>query len=195
MLLRQVDSQTPSEAESVGSNVIVGVFDQIFGPSDATVLRGGAEEPLYQPDAGSGSAIVYFRHDYLRSALHEVAHWCLAGSARRRFTDYGYWYTPDNRDEVRQAAFYQVEVRPQALEWIFCDTLGISFSVSLDNFGVTSEDIEACTFKSRVQLEKSKMLEKGLPARAHRFNSALGAVAYADKSSYQPASVMALESL
>jgi len=193
MLLRQVHSQTPSAAESVDSNVIVGVFDQIFGRSDATVLRGGAEEPLYQPDAGSGSAIVYFRHDYLRSALHEVAHWCLAGSVRRRFPDYGYWYTPDNRDEVRQAAFYQVEVRPQALEWIFCDTLGISFSVSLDNFGVTSEDIEACTFKSRVQLEKSKMLEKGLPARAHRFNSALGAIASADKSSYQPASVMASE--
>jgi len=195
MLLRQVDSQTPSSAEGIGSNVIVGVFDQIFGPSDATVLRGGAEEPLYQPGAGSGSAIVYFRHDYLRSALHEVAHWCLAGSARRRVTDYGYWYTPDNRDEVRQAAFYQVEVRPQALEWIFCDTLGISFSVSLDNFGVTSEDIEARTFKRRAQLEKNKMLEEGLPARAYRFNGALDAIASANKPSLQSPSVMAPESL
>lgn len=195
MLLRQVNSQIRSATESVSSNVIVGVFDQLFGRSEATILRGGAEEPLYQPDTGSGSAIIYFRHDYVRSALHEVAHWCLAGSSRRGFTDYGYWYTPDNRDEVRQAAFYQVEVRPQALEWIFCDTLRIPFSVSLDNFGVTSEDIEACTFKSRVQLEKSKMLEKGLPARAYRFNRALGAIAYADKSSYQPASLMALESL
>ena len=195
MLLRQVDSQTPSAAESVSSNVIVGIFDQIFGPSDATVLRGGAEEPLYQPDTGSDSAIVYFRHDYLRSALHEVAHWCLAGSVRRRFPDYGYWYTPDNRDEARQAAFYQVEVRPQALEWIFCDTLGISFSVSLDNFGVTSEDIEARTFKSRVQLEKSKMLEEGLPARAYRFNRALDAIASANKPSCQSPSVMAPESL
>ena len=55
MLLRQVHSQTPSAAESVDSNVIVGVFDQIFGRSDATVLRGGANEPLYQPNTGSGS--------------------------------------------------------------------------------------------------------------------------------------------
>jgi len=194
MLLRQVDSQTPSAAESVSSNAIVGVFDQIFGSSDATCLRGGAEEPLYQPDTVSGSAIVYFRHDYLRSALHEVAHWCLAGAVRRRFTDYGYWYTPDNRDKVRQAAFYQVEVRPQALEWIFCDTLRIPFSVSLDNFGVTSEDNEASTFKSQVGLEKSKMLEKGLPARANRFNRALCAIASTDSSSCQLASVMTSES-
>ncbi|MBZ2187511.1 elongation factor P hydroxylase [Alcanivorax sp. JB21] len=106
------------------------LFAQTFAAHYNTVLCGGAEEPLYQP--GAPHRIVYTR-DYFRSALHEVAHWCVAGEKRRQLPDYGYWYAPDGRDAVQQQAFEQVEVRPQALELLFCEACGHPFSVSLDN--------------------------------------------------------------
>lgn len=113
------------------------LFAQTFAADYQTVLVGGAEEPLYQP--GSPHRIVYTR-DYFRSALHEVAHWCVAGEARRQQPDYGYWYAPDGRDAAQQRAFEQVEVKPQALELLFCQACGHPFTVSLDNLeGLTEE--------------------------------------------------------
>ena len=176
MQLTEVDSQIQGALTCVGSDTIIDVFDQIFERSEATVLRGGADEPFYDPDDG-GLAVIHFRHDYVRSALHEVSHWCLAGPSRRSIPDYGYWYTPDNRDERRQAAFYQVEVRPQALESVFCDSLGIGFRVSLDNLEMTFQDREAHVFNQQVQLMKTKLLEQGLPRRAEQFHRALQALA------------------
>jgi elongation factor P hydroxylase len=66
--------------------------------------------------------------DYLASALHEVAHWCLAGVERRKLEDYGYWYSPDGRSRGEQSAFENVEARPQALEWILSDTCNSCFT-------------------------------------------------------------------
>src|SRR3546814_2809228 len=56
-----------------------------------------------------------------RRASDLVAHWCLAGAARRRQDDYGYWYAADGRDLEQQHLFEQVEVKPQALELLFSD--------------------------------------------------------------------------
>ena len=98
------------------------LFRDTFFERHHTVLEGGFEEPVYlagTPVAGEPARIRYTR-DYFRSALHEVAHWCVAGPRRRRLDDYGYWYAPDGRDAAAQAEFLRVEVRPQALEALFC---------------------------------------------------------------------------
>ena len=58
---------------------LVGVFNRVFQAADATILCGGASEPYYEPGAPS---VIYFREDFDRSALHEVAHWCVAGPLR-----------------------------------------------------------------------------------------------------------------
>ena len=116
----------------VDAHQLIRLFDNVFGVSDNTVLIGGANEPFYQP--GSPHRI-YFRADYFRSALHEVAHWSVAGQRRRELPDYGYWYSPEGRDDDQQQAFFMVEARPQAIERCFCEALGVAFSPSVDNVG------------------------------------------------------------
>ena len=60
------------------------VFNDCFAHSCNTRLCGGADEPLYQPAATpAGFHALYYRGDYFASALHEVAHWCIAGAQRR----------------------------------------------------------------------------------------------------------------
>ncbi len=118
------------------------VFDRTFAEFDC-VLRGGADEPLYTPGRSPREpARVSYTRDYFASALHEVAHWCIAGEARRRQLDYGYWYAPDGRTAAQQRAFEQVEVRPQALEWLFSLCCGHRFRISADNLeaGVGASD-------------------------------------------------------
>ncbi len=60
-------------------------------------------------------------------------HWCVAGKARREQVDFGYWYCPDGRDAMTQSQFEDVEVEPQAFEWLFCVAAGFPFNVSCDN--------------------------------------------------------------
>ena len=69
----------------------------------------------------------------MSSALHEVAHWCLAGRDRRKMVDFGYEYLPPPRDEIAQKIFLQAETRVQGLERLFSEVSGVSFSASLDN--------------------------------------------------------------
>jgi len=48
-------------------------FDTLFGKKYNTFVMGGAEEPLYQPsDTANSRNIIYFSHDYVASALHEI---------------------------------------------------------------------------------------------------------------------------
>lgn len=144
------------------------IFDGLFAERLNTVLRGGAEEPLYRP--GEPNLILY-REDYFASALHEVAHWCVAGPERRRLPDFGYWYEPDGRTAAQQALFERVEVKPQALEWVFADACGWGFVLSADNVdgGCGPSD----GFAEAVAAEKARLLAEGLPARAGRFCEAL----------------------
>src|SRR5699024_8041815 len=89
------------------------LFAKCFYAEHQTLLVGGASEPLYTPWSGKEPAKVYYTRDYFRSALHEIAHWCIAGAQRRQQTDFGYWYAPEGRDAKQQANFEQVEVNPQ----------------------------------------------------------------------------------
>jgi elongation factor P hydroxylase len=112
-----------------------------------------------------------YREDYFSSALHEVAHWCLAGARRRRLEDYGYWYAPDGRNAEQQLAFERAEARPQALEWILTEACGIEFNLSADNLGAELGPSPA--FVEAVSTEKERFLAAGLPDRAERFRVAL----------------------
>ena len=136
------------------------LFRATFFHSHTTVLEGGADEPVYRP--GNPHRICYTR-DYFRSALHEIAHWCVAGSARRQQEDYGYWYAPDGRNAEQQAEFTRVEVLPQAYEALFCAACGHPFRVSLDNLDGEAGDERV--FAMKVHDKALSLLGNGLPER------------------------------
>ncbi|MFS1522707.1 elongation factor P hydroxylase [Microbulbifer sp. 2304DJ12-6] len=150
------------------------VFDRCFADPKGfnTRLCGGYFEPYYRPAGGSQRHHqVEFTRGYAASALHEAAHWCLAGEARRRLPDYGYWYLPDGRSAEQQAAFEEVEVRPQALEWVFARACGLRFRVSSDNLysGLGPSD----SFKVAIWARVREYCHKGANARARAFARAL----------------------
>lgn len=154
------------------AETLVAIFDDLFEKPLGTVLRGGADEPFYEP--GSPSK-VWFRYHYPRSALHEVSHWCLAGASRRRLPDYGYWYAPEGRNKAQQAAFFAVEVKPQAIESLFCEALDMPFDVSIDNLDSPPASEEVVAFRQRVIAQSAQFRCRGLPHRAHQFLSRLQA--------------------
>jgi len=159
-----------STGEPFDAHQVMRLFNQEFAESDTTELIGGAAEPYYEP--GSLNRI-YFRADYVRSALHEVAHWCIAGRRRRRLADYGYWYSPDGRGVAQQQAFFAVEARPQAIERCFCEAIGIPFSPSVDNVGAQIEPQQLQRFEARIEEWCNQFERTGLPLRAARFITAL----------------------
>jgi hypothetical protein len=133
-----------------------------------TQLKGGALEPVYRARQDEGLPdLIYYREDYTASALHEVSHWCLAGKARRRLDDFGYWYIAD-RDGRQQQDFELVETRPQALEWIFSKAAGLPFRVSVDNCKM----VTSASFKKQVQ-DAVEALRLSLPSRAGLMAAAL----------------------
>ena len=151
---------------------LIRLFDRCFAVSCNTRLVGGGSEPVYLPaDEQEPVHRIIFTLDYFRSALHEVAHWCVAGEERRRQVDYGYWYAADGRSAEQQAAFERVEVKPQALEWLFCEAAGHRFRVSLDN--LSGEPTDPMPFKRRVVDQVRIYLRDGMPERAGRFLDAL----------------------
>lgn len=128
-----------------------------------TLLRGGFSEPFYQPARQNLSAQIQFSHDYFRSALHELAHWCVAGEQRRKLDDYGYWYAPDGRNQEQQELFFSCEVVPQAFEWALSLVCGVKFEVSVDNLSNTTSGAEQ--FKLAVYEKLKGYLKSGFPAR------------------------------
>lgn len=159
----------------LSSQALITLFNQLFTSSHRTVLAGGAEEPLYRPAAESGGLHrIQFTRDYCASALHEVAHWCIAGERRRGLVDYGYWYVPDGRDNAQQRSFELVEVKPQALEWVFSQATGLPFRLSADN--LDGQGGAGDEFKDRVWRQALNYCHTGLNERAHRFAEALARV-------------------
>ena len=157
--------QPPTTAEEV-----VATFNELFQGPEGTVLVAGAPEPFYLPGQPSQ---VFFRANYVRSALHEVAHWCVAGRRRRGLPDYGYWYTPDGRSNERQAAFFSVEAKPQAIESLFCEALNVAFAPSVDNLVHASSDSALRAFEKQIGVWRARLLGGGMPHRASRFMAAL----------------------
>jgi len=123
-----------NKIEPMDAKTLIALFNRGFYESTNTQLVGGAMEPEYCPanELYPYHRIV-FKADYAASALHEIAHWCVAGKTRRQLMDYGYWYEPDGRTEAQQIAFEQVEIKPQALEWLFSKACSLPFRVSADN--------------------------------------------------------------
>jgi len=153
------------------------VFADCFLASANTLLCGGADEPFYAPaEVPARPHRLWYRQDFFASALHEVAHWCIAGPARRQLPDFGYWYTPEGRDPAQQRAFEGVEVKPQALEWCFAVACGYPFQVSTDNLAAEQDaPAEHGDFQRAVAAEAQRRAREGLPPRARRFFSALQA--------------------
>ncbi|SHO55877.1 Elongation factor P hydroxylase [Vibrio quintilis] len=152
---------------------LIRIFDQTFYESCQTRLESGDDEPIYLPaDHQVNYHRIVFAHGFFASALHEIAHWCVAGPERRLLEDFGYWYEPDGRTEAMQQAFEQVEIRPQAYEWIFSECAGFPFSVSCDNLDGDFEP-DRLGFMQKVHDEVLLILSSGLPARVRMFADAL----------------------
>ena len=149
---------------------IAGRFNGKLGRQYATLLIGGASEPLYLPARGRQPAMIRYTHDYSRSALHELAHWAIAGRRRLDLVDYGYWYIASPRNAVAQAAFFHAELRVQALESVFCGICNLDFEVSADNIGTDSGD-----FAGRVATLAGSWQRRGLEGRAARIAQMLAA--------------------
>jgi elongation factor P hydroxylase len=155
------------------ANDLIDIFNRLFQTSENTILIGGYNEPLYLPsDEASPYHRVIFTRDYFASALHEIAHWCIAGSERRLQIDYGYWYYPEGRNRDQQQLFEQAEVKPQALECLFARAAGSRFFVSQDNLSQQDACINS-TFADNVAAQAELYLKHGLPERANQFLEAL----------------------
>ena len=153
---------------------LMALFDQTFlGRFNTRLVRGG-DEPVYLPaNEHTPYHQIVFAHGYFSSALHEIAHWCIAGEQRRLLEDYGYWYCPDGRDATQQREFEQVEVKPQAIEWAMTIAANRRFQVSTDNLNGAEPDREGFTRRVREQL--LTYLNSGFPPRATMFIYALRA--------------------
>lgn len=174
------------------------IFNQCFLGDYATVLTGGWPEPFYLPSGWSldslekddririessgidtnNLSLLCYRSNFFASALHEVAHWCIAGESRRKQCDFGYWYVPECRDANQQNEFLSVEVRPQALELLFAIVCDYPFRVSFDNPVLDDGSpgiVEIRSgFTGKVIDAALEFIEGAIPSRANRFMSALG---------------------
>lgn len=143
-------------------------FNHWFSHLNVTLVKGDFE-PEYFPATSNTFAKIQFAHGFFNSALHEISHWTIAGDKRRRLPDLGYWYAPDGRTAEQQALFEQVEIKPQAIEWLFATAFGRKFRVSLDN--LNGEGGDGCGFKDQVfaQVQRYFSGEAQLPRDAKYF--------------------------
>ena len=156
-------------------NELITLFNDLFREKYRTILVRGGEEPEYLPaNTEHGLAQIVFAHGYYASALHEISHWCIAGEYRRTLHDYGYWYCPDGRTPEQQRAFEQVEIKPQALEWLFSIAAGTRFHISVDNLSGNGAADEQ-QFRDNVRAQAWRYLTEGLPTRAGMLLDALKA--------------------
>jgi elongation factor P hydroxylase len=151
---------------------LIALFNALFTESFNTKLVRGDKEPVYIPASADNTFHqVIFAHGYFSSALHEMAHWCLAGEQRRLKIDYGYWYMPDGRNQQQQMDFEHVEIKPQALEWILSKACNKNFSVSIDNLSGEQTDLQP--FKDNVYKQVLSYCREGLPLRAQSLQASL----------------------
>ncbi len=165
---------------------VIFIFNQLFAESENTLLISGAKEPFYKAPVNNDKAQIYSRENFLSSALHEIAHWTIAGEARRQLDDFGYWYETEGRTKEEQRLFEQVEIKPQAIEWLFSLACKQSFYFSADNL---SQKIHASEhFKQAVYRQALDYLENKLPQRALDLFKEL-------KSSFRPGDLVSMTEL
>lgn len=155
---------------------LVQLFNQLFQHSYNTRLEYGGDEPLYLPACQHVPYHrILFARGFFNSALHEMAHWCIAGKERRLLEDYGYWYRPDGRTLAEQAEFEQVEAKPQALEWVFAHCCDSRFQVSVDNLSLQAagQSINLASFKEQVHQQVLWRLERGMTERVLALTAAM----------------------
>lgn len=153
-------------------STLVSLFNAEFLASHNTELICCEDEPIYRPaDNLHPHHRIIFAHGFFASALHEIAHWCVAGKQRRLLEDFGYWYQPDGRSHEQQAEFEKVEIKPQALEWIFSRSAGFQFHFSADN--LTGDAGASDAFKQAVFTQVQTYLQQGLPKRAQCWSNRL----------------------
>lgn len=151
---------------------LIAIFNTIFLPLFNTQLVNGSGEPIYIPgNKIQPNHTIFFANDFYSSALHECAHWCIAGERRRLLEDYGYWYLPDGRTSEEQMLFQAVEVKPQAIELLFSLAANYQFQFSLDNLNGNSGDL--MPFKQAVYEQALHYNLVGLPKRAQIFYTKL----------------------
>lgn len=151
---------------------LITLFNQCFELEYNTRLIKGGDEPIYLPaDETRPYHAIYFAHGFFSSALHECAHWFIAGRARRQQIDFGYWYEPDGRTQEQQLLFQQLEVKPQAIECILSMAAGYRFQISVDN--LRGQEVDTNEFKAAVQQQAAYYTEHGLPKRAEQFRKTL----------------------
>ncbi len=158
--------------QTLDQAAVIKVFDRCFAESFMTVLCGGAPEPSYEPADGCAPARLYCREDYVASALHEVAHWCLAGHDRRLRLDFGFNYQPPPRTKEQQKAFFRAELRAQTLELIFSNVAGVCFHPSVDDLdglhGHLTRQFERDIVLSVPLMFRWLEIQQGLRARVFR---------------------------
>ena len=151
---------------------LIRLFNATFADFNTELVLGDGE-PVYLPQSeGYPQNRVVFANGFYSSALHEVAHWCVAGVERLKLEDFGYWYKPDGRSASEQAEFERVEVKPQALEWIFSVAAGHPFYISADNLSGGGNEASVA-FKQAVCHQVEDYLSNGLPSRAERVKQML----------------------
>lgn len=151
---------------------LISIFENTFYQSYNTRLVKGEHEPIYTPASDKAPFHqIIFAHGFYASALHEIAHWLVAGDKRRVLEDYGYWYCPDGRDKVQQAEFEAVEVKPQAIEWALSVAAGFDFNVSVDN--LNGEQTCRFDFQARVHQQLLALLNTGFNERTNALLKAL----------------------
>ena len=144
------------------------VFNLVF-VDHKVVMNGGHAEPLYIPSVRI--AEIQYRQDYTASALHEAAHWCIAGQGRRRLKDYGYFYSPPPRTQVDSVRFEAAEVEAQSMELLFSEAAGLLFQPSTDAVDAPTNGLDK--FGHRILIRARERRRLGLPERAEKFMTAL----------------------
>jgi elongation factor P hydroxylase len=154
---------------------LIEIFGQTFYHQYQTKLVKGNGEPIYLPadDTNLDNRII-FAHGFYASGLHEISHWLVAGTQRRKLEDFGYWYNPDGRTVAQQKTFESVEVKPQATEWSLCVAAGFDFNASCDNLD-GEEEPDRMAFQHKVYQQVATFLESGFPKRTQQLINALSA--------------------
>jgi len=159
-------SNLQKNSEYALTNWLISLFNTLFLEQQVELIR-GEQEPEYFPAQGDKSARIVFAHGFFASALHEISHWCIAGSKRRLLNDFGYWYAPDGRTAAQQHDFERAEIKPQALECLFTLACGRPFQVSQDNlFADFDSSVSTFTYDVYQQVVQYIALPQSLPRDA-----------------------------